>query len=301
MITWDFEYNLNKYISTEFDLENAHIVFVLDYSFIAPPDIFTKFQHQHSKCEFFFVKQGECTVYVENETYHIAKNNFIVIPAELNHNIIPAQNTRIFPVKLQFYKNNKKSNEIHYDVFSILNSIICRNNKPGIFYSGVKIFEKIDDLVTALQTQKFLYHEFLNAAAKQLTIHIAECMSNVYFNDLYNGRQNANNKNKPVYSDIIEGYFGNLYSDQLSLSGLSKHLCISESHARRLIKQIYDMSFVEILTKMRINAAKKMIEETDLSLETIAENVGYNSYNGFLHAFKKLTGKNPSEFKNYKE
>jgi AraC-like DNA-binding protein len=57
-------------------------------------------------------------------------------------------------------------------------------------------------------------------------------------------------------------------------------------------------SFFEMLAEYRVEEAKKLlITHRNIKVEEIADQVGYNSKSSFNTAFKKLTGKTPSEFR----
>ena len=60
------------------------------------------------------------------------------------------------------------------------------------------------------------------------------------------------------------------------------------------------LSFFEVLASYRVEKAKKILAadvRSKLTVEEISEMVGYNSKTAFNNAFKKLTGKTPSEFR----
>ena len=52
----------------------------------------------------------------------------------------------------------------------------------------------------------------------------------------------------------------------------------------------------KILTKQRIEHACTLIKSKNKNLEEISYLCGYTSYNGFLSAFKKFTGKSPKVY-----
>lgn len=57
-------------------------------------------------------------------------------------------------------------------------------------------------------------------------------------------------------------------------------------------------SFFEMMAEHRIEEAKQLLKEkTNIKVEEIAGQVGYNSKSSFNTAFKKLTGKTPSEYR----
>ena len=95
----------------------------------------------------------------------------------------------------------------------------------------------------------------------------------------------------------VEKYFK---SSTASLSGLAKALNESSHHVSQVINEKLNQSFFEMLASYRVEEAK-LILKTDLgkklTIEEIAERVGYNSKSAFNTAFKKITSQTPSEFR----
>ncbi len=85
-----------------------------------------------------------------------------------------------------------------------------------------------------------------------------------------------------------------------SLSGLSKELRQRSHHVSQVINEKLDQSFFEMLASYRVEEAK-VILKTDLgkklTIEEIAERVGYNSKSAFNSAFKKITTLTPSQYR----
>lgn len=66
-----------------------------------------------------------------------------------------------------------------------------------------------------------------------------------------------------------------------------------------LINSEYGMHFNELINQYRIAHAEKLIRESGASLpgiKDIADRCGFNNRNSFTSAFKKFTGKTPSEY-----
>ena len=85
-----------------------------------------------------------------------------------------------------------------------------------------------------------------------------------------------------------------------SLSDFAKRIHESLHHVSQVINEKTGKSFFELLAWYRVEEAKKIIREdieTTITIEELAERVGYNSKSAFNNAFKKLTSKTPSEFR----
>jgi len=85
-----------------------------------------------------------------------------------------------------------------------------------------------------------------------------------------------------------------------SLSGLSKQINESSHHVSQVINEKMDKNFFELLAFYRVEYARTLIgedKEAKLTVEELAELVGYNSKSSFNIAFKKFTGLTPSEYR----
>jgi len=95
---------------------------------------------------------------------------------------------------------------------------------------------------------------------------------------------------------------GNKYftNNLASLSGLSKQINESSHHVSQVINEKLNKNFFELLAVYRVEYAKKLIKEDQeikLTVEELAEMVGYNSKSSFNIAFKKHTLITPSEYR----
>ena len=85
-----------------------------------------------------------------------------------------------------------------------------------------------------------------------------------------------------------------------SLSGLAKSIGESSHHVSQVINEKLNQSFFEMLASYRVEEAKDILK-TDLgkklTIEEVAERVGYNSKSAFNTAFKKFTSQTPSAYR----
>ena len=110
-------------------------------------------------------------------------------------------------------------------------------------------------------------------------------------------------KDKEIILDAIrkqmhnENYFK---SSTASLSGLSKAIHQSSHHVSQVINEKLNQSFFEMVASYRVEEAKTILKSDigkKLTIEEIAERVGYNSKSAFNTAFKKFTSQTPSAYR----
>lgn len=91
------------------------------------------------------------------------------------------------------------------------------------------------------------------------------------------------------------------YANNLaSLSGLAKLIGETNHHVSQVINEKLNMNFFELLAKYRVDEAQKILladKAKKITVEELADIVGYNSKSAFNNAFKKFTGKTPTEFR----
>ena len=89
------------------------------------------------------------------------------------------------------------------------------------------------------------------------------------------------------------------YADgQLDLAMIAEHVGVSQSHLSRVFKAKYDIGLIQMLTIIRINKAKELLRQSDESVGKIADQCGFSSASALIHAFKRIEGITPGEYRN---
>ena len=72
---------------------------------------------------------------------------------------------------------------------------------------------------------------------------------------------------------------------------------ISPYYFSKLFKEDTGVNFIEYLTSVRIQEAKRLLLDGERSIKDICIEIGYQDPNYFSRIFKKHTGVTPTEFK----
>ena len=92
-------------------------------------------------------------------------------------------------------------------------------------------------------------------------------------------------------------YINENYRKDLSLDELSRELDISPYYFSKLFKEETGSNFVEYLTGLRMDQAKVMLKDENLSMKEICAAIGYSDPNYFSRIFKKNVGLTPTEYR----
>ncbi len=100
---------------------------------------------------------------------------------------------------------------------------------------------------------------------------------------------------KPIR--MAKQYIENNYMKSISLDEVSAHVGFNATYFSTLFKKETGNTFLEYLSSVRMNQSKELLKETNKSIVTICEEVGYSDIKYFTKSFKKFTGLKPNEYR----
>jgi two-component system response regulator YesN len=95
-----------------------------------------------------------------------------------------------------------------------------------------------------------------------------------------------------IINDIILYIKKDYVNADLSLAKVSDQFSINEAYLSHLFKQQTGKNFSVYIEELRMEQAMELLKNTDLSINEIAQKVGYYSSNTFCRAFKRVNGFN---------
>lgn len=105
---------------------------------------------------------------------------------------------------------------------------------------------------------------------------------------------NTNKQTNTLITKIKKYIDNNYFESNLCLNKISSEFNVSEGYFSYLFKEQTGINFTDYLEKTRIDKACELLKTTDININDIASNVGYNSAQSFRRAFKKTMGINPT-------
>lgn len=115
------------------------------------------------------------------------------------------------------------------------------------------------------------------------------------FCDTLNRRFNEH-KNKQKIQQAVS-YIKENYNKDLNMAVVSNHISMNYSLFSYAFKQYTGKNFVNYLKEIRIEEAKKLLEQTDRKIIDISALVGYDNEKHFMKTFKALCGVSPTEYR----
>lgn len=107
------------------------------------------------------------------------------------------------------------------------------------------------------------------------------------------------NEDKAVINSIVNllEYEKVYHEPSYSRGDMARELEVSEARLSKIITAHFKKSLPSVLNARRVDDAKRLLIQSDATIQVIASEVGFNSLASFNRAFKKLEGVAPSAFR----
>ena len=93
----------------------------------------------------------------------------------------------------------------------------------------------------------------------------------------------------------------NYMDPDLSLNSICSYLNISTSYFSTIFKEMTGETFIESLTRIRMEKAKELLTGTNMKIVNISEQVGYPNVSYFVQSFREYFGVSPQKFRDQGE
>lgn len=105
-----------------------------------------------------------------------------------------------------------------------------------------------------------------------------------------------NAQNRDIIYKAINYIKNNYHNKNISLNDVANEIGLSPSYFSKLFKEELDLSYIEYLNKVRIEASKELLQK-EHSLAEIAQSVGFSDQSYFSKVFKKIEGIPPGRWR----
>lgn len=196
--------------------------------------------------------------------------------------------------------NYKKSKDILKEIIEYFREIYTIDNLEYIKKLGKDTANKMINVLKQMGLnymdicKKSNYNQRLSYA---INIYgVAECLQDILgevFDEIIKSKTSYKNNELNCALNYIEK---NL-KDNITLQDVSKYVNLSNSYLSRLFKKELNINFVKYIALRRIEESKYMLKNTNISINDIAFDMGYNEPNYFCRVFKKIEGLTPTQYR----
>lgn len=266
---------------------------------------------------FHYVTQGTCWVRIDGSTtpHLLSSGDIIVIPHGTKHIISDSVDRAPIGLDEAFAKESYNGQGIFHIGEGISpndTQLVCGHfefqelfKHPLITHLPGHIIKRDSDGIDfswMRDTLKFLSHTATTQSDGSAAI-IKRLSEVIFIQVVRFWNQNNGIKkgfiaalNDKQISNGLKAFHDN-YSDDWTVEKLASKSSMSRSLFSERFKQYLDMSPIRYVTSWRMQNAKYLLTESDLPIDGIAREVGYESSAAFSKAFKRMFDQNPGQYR----
>lgn len=162
---------------------------------------------------------------------------------------------------------------------------------------GLEIHGKTNRLVSKMM-QELLHVKGISSIILLLKILNTLAESSEYTHITHINYLPVNNKIETDRMNKIYHYLMKNFRQKVSLHEIADLINMTETSFSRYFKSRVNKSFSDFLKELRIDYARKLINENKLSINQISYDSGYSTISNFNKQFKEVTGKTPLQYRN---
>ena len=247
--------------------------------------------HWHDELEIIYVKSGFLTVNISGENY-IGKpgDAFVVSPGNLH--FMGSQTgtvdyfTFLFPLKYIAFRTDDMLDDKLIEPLNSGHLMISPEIKDTVKeqceqLAGVYAAEidESESKITGQIKKKIILLQFIHELWKKGFI-------------VENDTTGRNTVEKEMVSYIQQNYTG-----KILLREFGEQFHLSEKYISRYFKDHFHITLSQYVTYLRLEHAKQMLQETDISVTEVAMQSGYQNISYFIRSFKKMYGVSPLKYR----
>lgn len=255
------------------------------------------FLHGHDGySELVIVLSGKAVHIVDNEKFLIEKGDVFVIGADTEHGYDEPQDFRICNIMFRDSFLHLPEFDIAEEAgFHALFVLEPKYSKETHFTSHLRLnasdFHEVSEILKQLYTE---YHQ--HSAGRKVMVKVNFLRLVVTLSRLYDTKKIESStgivKLAPAFAYIEKNY-----QNSLSVAELAQMVGYSQRQFIRLFKKATGDLPLEYITHLRMQYARELLKNSELSITEIAMQCGYTDSNYFSKLFHKNHGVTPKDFR----
>ncbi|MFC4301888.1 AraC family transcriptional regulator [Cohnella boryungensis] len=287
---------------------HIHFSDTFDDAMFIPPgqditfSVHTRFKpvasHRHSFIELIYIYSGECRQTINNKSVSMKKGELCILDTNTFHSIEDTGKDDIIInclMRKSYFDWAFLSRLSGNDIFSGFLTHAIYENKHSNEYILIRSGDndKISRIMNAILCEYFDKQPCTDEIISSYMVILFAEMLRVYKGDV-NERNYSALKNTQI-TDIIH-YIQDQYKT-VTLESTARHFNFNSNYLGKVLKKITGNNFIDLVHQIRLSQACILLRNSDVSVQKIANEVGYENINFFYQVFKRKYNCSPAEYR----
>ena len=224
-----------------------------------------------------YISEGKCKCFYENDERLLGKGEFVIYPPGTRQKYTFGEGEEVTTLWIHFSGTGIE------ELFSELG--LC-----GGFFRAILPMEA-----------EHYFRRIINLGNFNTPSHKI-CAEGYLLNLLSSLSTKKSEYDSTVYSDAVSKiteYIGLNWQKHISVGDLARLVRLSESRTAHLFKEATGKSIHQYISEKKIQNAKELLANTDMTVSEISTTVGYDDALYFSKVFRREVGVSPKNFKNH--
>lgn len=252
--------------------------------------------HSHNFLELVYIEEGNATHVLNGVETTVKKGNYLIIDYGASHKYRSISDGTVKVINCLFLpsfldkslKNCRNFSEVIGNYLIKIDSGMLTQNPSQTVFEDVdgKIYEIIKNMLGEFDVKSKGYIEVMRANLIEIIVRTL--------------RQIMDTDSEYTEDKItlcMKEYVHNNFSENLSLTDISKQLNYSLSYLSIKFKKDTGMNFNDYVQRYRVEQSCTMLKNSNKKIYDIAKAVGYNDLKHFNNIFKRIMGMTPYRFR----
>ncbi|MBP3626971.1 MAG: AraC family transcriptional regulator [Clostridia bacterium] len=240
--------------------------------------------HCHDFCEIIFVVSGHGFVSINDMEYPLNQGDVVIYNPGVMHSERSSEN---HPFEFIFFAIDR------FEITNLPKNHLLPENSDFV-HSCIKSYDVLNfifkQMILESDKKEYYYGEISKELARTALMYI---IRTIYCDEVDSNKPFQNNEVLNIAIDFINDNI----SGDLSLKNIASKCFVSKFHLSHLFKQHKNCSIGSYILDIRLTKAKKLLEDSDLSISDICRETGFKDTSYFCRAFKKNVKITPLKYR----
>ena len=244
--------------------------------------------HCHEFFQMVGILSGSGTIQIDDKKYDIQKEHFYLFKPQEIHSIRCSDEA----------KNQLKLMDIKFSITDALlfEQLIDLGNCFTVNdFNFIRIY--FDKIINESNERQPFYYPLINCHLYEILIRIIRDKTGYRQSGPAVSEINGQKTWKGVDIEALLNYVHGNYSTIITLDDLSEMAKINKTTLIGIFKDVFHTTPIRYINSFRLERAKELLTNTDISISEIAELIGFQSIHNFSRHFKGKENCTPIEYR----
>lgn len=251
--------------------------------------------NRHDHFEMVYIKKGTAVFQIEGIDVSMTPHSIVIIKPGRSHKFVVKSDVCEFIVLSFTFKTQKNELDSHVSLTDFIEYI---EDEATGDYLHLTLSKKNDivHVMNRILRERMKYQVWGDFLSCLLIIELFVLLSRTLKQEW---EQSAKNRNLKLHEllGIAKEYIDNNYDKDLTLTQVAKYIYLSDSYFAHSFKDKFGISPKSYILKVRIEAAKEYLQNTDVKVADVAKMVGFSSQQRFNDIFRKHENVTPLSYR----